>query len=124
MYNPMLTFISFGAKVDESITRRTGPYSFHIQGELYHKIGSVCLAEGQHPQFTQLYIHDTESEHQNRHAVMPLLDPTTLDRLLTTMYNINPYVKVFKMTRDMMATEGAPTNLKLRLIASRTKDAH
>jgi len=38
------------------------------------------------------------------------------------MYNINPYVEVFKMARDMMATEGAPTDLKLRLIASRTKD--
>jgi hypothetical protein len=54
---------------------------------------------------------------------MPLLDPMTLDRLLTMMYNINPYVKVFKMARDMMATEGAPTDLKLRLIAFRTKDA-
>ncbi len=55
---------------------------------------------------------------------MPLLDPTTLDRLLTMMYNINPYVKVFKMARDMMATEGAPMNVKLHLIASQTKDAH
>jgi hypothetical protein len=55
---------------------------------------------------------------------MPLLDPTTLDRLLTMMYNINPYVKVFKMARDMMAIEGVPTDLKLHLIASQTKDAH
>ncbi len=55
---------------------------------------------------------------------MPLLNPTTLDRLLTMMYNINPYVKVFKMARDMMAIEGASTDLKLGLIASRTKDAH
>jgi hypothetical protein len=54
---------------------------------------------------------------------MPSLDPTTLDRLLTMMYNINPCVEVFKMARDMMATEGAPMDLKLRLIASRTKDA-
>jgi hypothetical protein len=52
-----------------------------------------------------------------------MLDPTTLDQLLTMMYNINPYVKVFKMARDMMATESAPMDLKLRLIASRTKDA-
>jgi hypothetical protein len=49
---------------------------------------------------------------------MPSLDPTTLDRLLTMIYNIYPYVEVFKMARDMMATKGAPTNLKLRLIAS------
>jgi hypothetical protein len=30
-------------------------------------------------------------EHQNRHAVLPSLDPTMLDWLLTMMYNINPY---------------------------------
>jgi hypothetical protein len=64
-----------------------------------------------------------KSEHQNRHAIMQSLDPTTLDRLLTMMYNINPYVEVFKMARDMMATEGAPTYLKLRFITFQTKDA-
>jgi len=62
MYNSMLAFTSLDAKVDESVTRGTGPYSFRIHGELYHKIGSMCPVEGQHPQFAQLYIHDTESE--------------------------------------------------------------
>jgi len=123
MYNSVLAFTSLGAKVDELVTGGPGLYSFHIQGELYHKIRSLCPAEGQQPQFTQLYIHDTKREHQNRHVVMPSLDPTTLDRLLTMMYNINPYVKVFKMARDMMATKGDPMDLKLRLIAFRTKDA-
>jgi len=55
---------------------------------------------------------------------MPSLDPMTLDQLLTMMYNINPYVEMFKMARDMMATEGVPMDLKLRLIAPQTKDAH
>ncbi len=119
----MLAFTSLGAKVDESVTGGPGSYSFRIQGELYHKIGSLCPTEGQRPQFAQLYIHDTKCEHQNWHVVMPSLDPTTLDWLLTMMYNINPYVQVFKMARDMMAIEGAPMDLKLRLIASRTKDA-
>jgi len=128
MYNSVLGFISLGAKVDESVTRGIGLYSFRIQGELYHKIRSLCFAEGQCPQFTQLYIHDTKNKRQNRHAIMPSLDPTTIDRLLTMMYNINPYVEVFKMAKDMMARnmmaiKGAPTDLKLRLIASRTKDA-
>jgi hypothetical protein len=49
---------------------------------------------------------------------MPSLDPTTLDWLLTMTYNINPYVEVFKMARDMMAIEGVRTDLKLCLIAS------
>jgi len=70
-----------------------------------------------------LYIHDTESERQNCHAVMPSLDPMTLDWLLTMMYNINPYVEMFKMARNMMVTEGVPTDLKLRLITFQTKDA-
>jgi hypothetical protein len=50
-------------------------------------------------------------------------DPMTLDQLLTMMYNINPYVKVFKIARDMMTIKGVPTDLKLSLIISRTKDA-
>jgi len=54
---------------------------------------------------------------------MPSLDPMTLDRLLTMMYNINPYVQMFKMARDMMAIEGVPMDLKLHLIASQIKDA-
>jgi hypothetical protein len=50
MYNSVLAFTSLGAKVDESVTGGVGPYSFRIQSEFYHKIGSLCLAEGQWPQ--------------------------------------------------------------------------
>jgi hypothetical protein len=46
MYNSMLAFTSLGAKVDESVTRGTRSYSFCIQGELYHKTGSLCPVEG------------------------------------------------------------------------------
>jgi hypothetical protein len=46
MYNLVLAFISLGAKVDESVTRGTGSYSFRIQGELYHKIVSLCHVKG------------------------------------------------------------------------------
>jgi len=30
MYNSMLAFTSLGAKVNESVTRGIGPYSFHV----------------------------------------------------------------------------------------------
>jgi hypothetical protein len=46
MYNSVLAFTSLGAKVHESVTGGRGPYSFRIQGELYHKIRSLCPAEG------------------------------------------------------------------------------
>ncbi len=61
MYNLVLAFTSLGAKVDELVTRSIGPYSFHIQGEFYHKIGSLRLIEGQHPHFAQLYIFNTQN---------------------------------------------------------------
>jgi hypothetical protein len=51
MYNSVLAFTSLSAKVDESIIGGPGLYSFCIQGELYHKIGSLCPVEGQRPQF-------------------------------------------------------------------------
>jgi hypothetical protein len=51
MYNSMLAFTSLSAKVDESVTRGPKPYSFRIQGELYHKIRSLCPFEGRRPQF-------------------------------------------------------------------------
>ncbi len=35
MYNSVLAFTSLGTKVDESVIRSPGPYSFRIQGELY-----------------------------------------------------------------------------------------
>jgi hypothetical protein len=62
MYNLVLAFTSLDAKIHESVTRGTGSYSFCIQGEFYHKIGSLCPVEAQCPQFAQLYIHDTENE--------------------------------------------------------------
>jgi hypothetical protein len=44
-YNSVLAFTSLGAKVDESVTGSPRPYSFRIQGELYHKIRSLCPVE-------------------------------------------------------------------------------
>jgi hypothetical protein len=49
MYNLVLAFTLLGAKVDESVTGGLGPYSFCIQGELYHKFRSLCPAERQRP---------------------------------------------------------------------------
>jgi hypothetical protein len=51
MYNSVFAFTSLDAKVDELVTRGIRPYSFCIQGELYHKIGFMCPVERHYPQF-------------------------------------------------------------------------
>jgi hypothetical protein len=45
MYNSVLAFTSLGAKVDKSVTSGIGPYSFRIQGELYHKSDPCVLSK-------------------------------------------------------------------------------
>nr|GEW10743.1 helitron helicase-like domain-containing protein [Tanacetum cinerariifolium] len=45
-YNHMFSMTSLGAQIDESINNGRGPYVFKISGQLYHWIGSLCLAEG------------------------------------------------------------------------------
>jgi hypothetical protein len=41
MYNSILSFTSTGARIHESVTGMRGVYAFHIQGEMYHRIGSL-----------------------------------------------------------------------------------
>ncbi|GJZ84774.1 hypothetical protein Tco_0650113 [Tanacetum coccineum] len=65
-YNQMFSMTSFGEKIDGSVNKGRGPYVFQISGQIYHWIGSLCLEEGHHPRFLQLYIHDTQDELNNR----------------------------------------------------------
>jgi len=55
----MLSFIFMGGSIDHSIMDGHGPYSFRINGQNYHWIGSLLPTEGQKPKFAQLHIYDT-----------------------------------------------------------------
>ncbi|GKE95262.1 hypothetical protein Tco_1580117 [Tanacetum coccineum] len=62
----MFSMTSLGAQIDDSINNGRGPYVFKISGQLYHWIGSLCLAEGEPQWFLQLYIYDTNNKVENR----------------------------------------------------------
>lgn len=64
--NMMLSFTSRGGKIDNSINIGKGPKIFKLHGENYHLIGSVKPPPGESAKFSQLYIHDTENEVENR----------------------------------------------------------
>ena len=51
MYNSALSFISIGAKIDDSITETRGIYTFRIYKEMYHSIGTLLFNSEEHPQF-------------------------------------------------------------------------
>ena len=62
----MFAFTSFGANIEQSAKDSHGPYIFKISGQIHHLIGSLLPTDDERPRFTQLYIHDTENELDNR----------------------------------------------------------
>nr|GEV71292.1 ATP-dependent DNA helicase PIF1-like [Tanacetum cinerariifolium] len=49
VYNGMFCFTSFGARIDHSINMGRGLYTFHKNGQNYHRIGSLLPQEGTQP---------------------------------------------------------------------------
>lgn len=70
-YNNMFAFTSMGGKIDNTINARgKGPYTFILGGQNYHYMGSLLPKDGSQPVYSQLYIHDTENEVENRIAAV------------------------------------------------------
>ncbi|RGB32558.1 hypothetical protein C1646_626032, partial [Rhizophagus diaphanus] len=102
MYNSALSFTSIEAKIDQQITGTSGIYTFHIHGEMYHRIGSLLPNSETQPQFAQIYIYDTDHEIQNRLNIMPRLDPIILGELQQMLHDINSYVNQFRQAGNLL----------------------
>ncbi|GJS87840.1 hypothetical protein Tco_0770476 [Tanacetum coccineum] len=57
VYNGMFCFTSFGAMIDHSINVGSGLYTFRINGQNYHRIGSLLPKEGTQPRIVHLPRH-------------------------------------------------------------------
>ena len=58
-YNSVFSFTSLGVHVDEDLaSARNGTYTFRIQGQLHHKIGSLIPNENEEAKFAQIYFYD------------------------------------------------------------------
>jgi len=58
-YNAAFAMTSVGVKIDNSVTRQSGPYCFKIQGKLHHLTGALLPHGNQTPIYAQIYILDT-----------------------------------------------------------------
>ncbi|KAF8369565.1 hypothetical protein HHK36_032409 [Tetracentron sinense] len=125
----MLSFTSMGGKVDHSVLDGRGPYTFRINGENYHRIGTLLPSSGQKPKFAQFYVYDTEHEVRNRINVVveknstSQYDVSIVSGLQTMLDNINPYVHVFRMARDALAKDEA-LNFHIRIIERRDEQQY
>lgn len=126
-YNAMFAFTSMGAKVDNSINNRPGPYIFKISGQVHHLMGSLLPCEGESPKFAQLYIYDTHNETINRlNAVNSKernekIDENIVHGLIEMFDQSNELAKLFRKIRDKFE-EGSLTPLKMKLLGRQSND--
>ncbi|KAI5412729.1 hypothetical protein KIW84_057386 [Lathyrus oleraceus] len=116
----MFAFTSPGAKLDNKFNNGSGPPTIRIQGQTFHRIGSLLPSDGQTPKFAQLYIYDTENEVSNRIDGLRKknIDLRIIKNLTDMLYTNNAHAKSFCMERHRL-NQGNIHNLKLRLIANR-----
>ncbi|XP_019157984.1 PREDICTED: uncharacterized protein LOC109154705 [Ipomoea nil] len=117
-----------GGKIDRTINNGTSPPIFRINGQNFHRIGSLLPALGTQPKFAQLYIHDTENEIQNRSNSFrtesngSAVHLDVVHDIKQELDDHNVLVKSFRMTKSFMQSN--PTSeIRMRLIGKRSKDA-
>ncbi|KAF8111948.1 hypothetical protein N665_0070s0018, partial [Sinapis alba] len=120
IYNAVLAFTSIGAKWDYSVVYAPGPFTFRIQGESHHIIGSLIPSQGKIPKYLQLYIFDTNNKVNNRlkalgqNSTEGKLDESTVKRLIEMLDENNCLAKVFRRARDFYETNsGEEFNIRL-----------
>nr|GFB02851.1 hypothetical protein CTI12_AA260590 [Tanacetum cinerariifolium] len=119
-YNSMFAFTSIDAKQDMSVNQGHGTYCYRIQGENYHRMGTLLPDEGNPLMFAQLYIYDTQNEIDNRIKCVSNDDSTStnnkvIDHQLTVdlrdmLDNINPLVSQFRMAGSTMNDSNKNSN--------------
>ena len=94
--------------IDTFINSKTGPYTFRLNGQNYHRIGSLLPISRNKPRFAQLYIYGTKNDINNRlSASNHDHDRSNIDRIivegLVNMLDVNnEIVKAFRMARDRL----------------------
>lgn len=105
-YNNALVFSSLEVTIDQSIAGKSRIYTFKIQGELVHRIGSLLPHPGEVPCCAQIHILDslspmtpTDIRIVHQHG---LLNEQILRRLTNMLGDINSYFHIFRTARERL----------------------
>lgn len=118
MYNSIFAFSSLSADVQDDDGGGRAPYSFRIQGAVYHKLGSIIPADDNvaNAQFAQLYIYDARAASQRRMSLMDGLDLETVETIEAAVRLLNPYSAIYRTAAEQWRAQPG-TNLSLVLRA-------
>jgi hypothetical protein len=101
-YNTCTSFASMGANVDPAMANgKDGVYSFRIQGQVSHLLGSLLPDPDSTPGFSQLYIFDPQEQATRRNKFYNnQLDLNILLQLQELLEKYNPFCKLYRSIRE------------------------
>ena len=118
-YNSSLALASATANVQ--MTATPGVYCYRIHGQIYHAT-SFLYPENEAPRFSQVYILDTEQalSERNGQALQYQMDSGVLWALHQVLLQTNPYVRSYRMMKELEVTDGQ--NVKMYFKADPSAD--
>ena len=88
--------------------------TFKIQGQVYHRIGSLLPVDGQEPQFLQIYfMGNSKEEAQRRLSVVPGTRLPILRPLQDMLHTTHKHVSIFKSNLERLQAEQHLHNHKI-----------
>ena len=101
-YNSCFQMTSFGAKIVSSSGYST---TFKIQGQIYHRIGSLIPNKDEEPSFLQIYFTGNNNlEIRRRCDLFEFLNREIVATLQAMLHVNNKYVRIFKSSLERMPT--------------------
>jgi len=87
-----------GAKIDYSVLTANGhgPYTFWINGELYHHSGSLIPDDENAPTYAQIYINDEAAQRDAQMNRNPNLSPELIAELQAMILHDHPYIDIYQ----------------------------
>ena len=127
-YNTAFAMTSVGVKIDNSVTRQSGPYCFKIQGELHHLTGALLSHSDHSPTYAQIYILDTAEQLNIRRLNNRNLDPVVMDDLQTMLLDSHPYIGhyhyAYELIREKPVEEQKEISIRLHVNLQQDQRTH
>jgi len=114
-YNVAFAMTSVGVKIDNSVTRQSGPYCFKIQRELHHLTSALLPYGDQTPIYAQIYILDTAEQLNVRKANNNNLDSVVIDNLQTMLLDSHPYIGRYHHAYELIKEKPADEQQKIKI---------
>ena len=87
---------------------------FRVQGQVYHRIGSLVPSTGESPKFSQIYFIDNQqTEVATRCGIVDGLRLDIVRGITELLHDDNHYVQLIKVAKEIFEQHDEPANIRV-----------